>query len=157
MTGVFDIHGPNESNVTDANTIGLSRKAGVNLHAGCSGSASSRSDRLRRRHQHPARGLAHPVPGADQDQEQAYIFRLVPDCNKDATNDEDQPLSLLADCTTLCNIADFNASGTVSVQDLFDFLAAWFAHASSADVKPCETESPFRTSLTISELVQLHT
>lgn len=29
--------------------------------------------------------------------------------------------------------ADFNASGTVNVQDIFDFLAAWFASAPSAD------------------------
>ncbi len=29
--------------------------------------------------------------------------------------------------------ADFNASGTVNVQDIFDFLAAWFANSPSAD------------------------
>ena len=31
-------------------------------------------------------------------------------------------------------VADFNCSGTVTVQDIFDFLAAWFAHNISADV-----------------------
>jgi DNA-binding beta-propeller fold protein YncE len=31
-------------------------------------------------------------------------------------------------------VADFNHSGTVTIQDLFDFLAAWFAHAPSADI-----------------------
>lgn len=34
---------------------------------------------------------------------------------------------------TFCQ-ADFNCSGTVSVQDLFDFLAAWFAGNPNADV-----------------------
>ena len=29
--------------------------------------------------------------------------------------------------------ADFNGSGTVTVQDIFDFLAAWFASTPSAD------------------------
>jgi len=33
---------------------------------------------------------------------------------------------------TICP-ADFNCSGAVSVQDLFDFLAAWFANSASAD------------------------
>ncbi len=31
-------------------------------------------------------------------------------------------------------IADFNCSGAVSVQDIFDFLAAWFAGTPSADI-----------------------
>jgi len=30
-------------------------------------------------------------------------------------------------------LADFNCSGTVTVQDIFDFLSAWFAHQASAD------------------------
>ena len=33
---------------------------------------------------------------------------------------------------TICP-ADFNCSGTLSVQDIFDFLAAWFASAPAAD------------------------
>ena len=33
-----------------------------------------------------------------------------------------------------CCKADFNQSGAVTSQDLFDFLAAWFAHAVSADI-----------------------
>lgn len=33
----------------------------------------------------------------------------------------------------LC-VADFNCSGTVSVQDIFDFLAAWFAGTPTADI-----------------------
>ena len=32
-----------------------------------------------------------------------------------------------------CCRADFNNSGTVTVQDIFDFLAAWFQHLPSAD------------------------
>jgi len=34
--------------------------------------------------------------------------------------------------TVYCS-ADFNFSGAISVQDLFDFLAAWFAHDPRAD------------------------
>jgi hypothetical protein len=35
---------------------------------------------------------------------------------------------------TPCCLADFNASGDVSIQDLFDFLAAWFALTPAADI-----------------------
>ena len=35
--------------------------------------------------------------------------------------------------TTPCCRADFNGSGSVTVQDIFDFLSAWFAHAPTAD------------------------
>jgi hypothetical protein len=31
-------------------------------------------------------------------------------------------------------VADFNCSGAVTVQDIFDFLTAWFAHSTTADV-----------------------
>jgi hypothetical protein len=31
-------------------------------------------------------------------------------------------------------IADFNGDGHVTVQDIFDFLAAWFAHDPAADI-----------------------
>jgi hypothetical protein len=34
---------------------------------------------------------------------------------------------------TPCCYGDFNQNGTRSVQDLFDFLAAWFAHSPQAD------------------------
>lgn len=34
---------------------------------------------------------------------------------------------------SLVCIADFNASGTITVQDIFDFLAAWFANDLAAD------------------------
>ena len=33
-----------------------------------------------------------------------------------------------------CCVADFNHDGNVTVQDIFAFLTAWFAHSSSADV-----------------------
>ena len=36
--------------------------------------------------------------------------------------------------TTPCCYADFNKSGTITVQDIFDFLAAWFAHSPLAKV-----------------------
>ena len=41
----------------------------------------------------------------------------------------DYPFQLFGYCP-----GDFNASGTVSVQDIFDFLSAWFASSASADV-----------------------
>lgn len=34
----------------------------------------------------------------------------------------------------LGSIADFNGDGTISVQDIFDFLAAWFAGSPAADI-----------------------
>jgi len=36
--------------------------------------------------------------------------------------------------TMPCCKADFNRTGSVSVQDLFDFLAAWFGRLATADV-----------------------
>ncbi len=36
--------------------------------------------------------------------------------------------------TTPCCKADFNQSGSVSVQDIFDYLAAWFAGNAQADI-----------------------
>jgi len=39
------------------------------------------------------------------------------------------PASVVVRC-----LADFNCTGNVSVQDLFDFLAAWFAHDPRSDV-----------------------
>ena len=40
----------------------------------------------------------------------------------------------LTTCLTPSCIADFNGVGGVTVQDLFDFLSAWFSHLPSADV-----------------------
>ena len=37
--------------------------------------------------------------------------------------------------------ADFNQSGTVSVQDIFDFLAAYFSNSPAADVNASGTVS----------------
>ncbi len=36
--------------------------------------------------------------------------------------------------TTPCCLGDFNQSGTITVQDLFDFLAAWFAQDSRSNI-----------------------
>lgn len=44
-------------------------------------------------------------------------------------NTADYPFQLFAACP-----GDFNASGSVSVQDIFDFLTAWFANDPSSDV-----------------------
>ena len=41
----------------------------------------------------------------------------------------DQPQSV---CSGTCR-ADFNCSGSVTIQDIFDYLTAWFARAASAD------------------------
>ena len=55
----------------------------------------------------------------------AYLFNSTDfpvDANKPA-------LAITATC-----LADFNGSGTVTVQDIFDFLTAWFAASPRADV-----------------------
>jgi hypothetical protein len=74
--------------------------------------------------------VAWPVTCADNAtypnaEAQAYIFRVAPDCDFDRQNDEVvSPNQSM--CPTTCRV-DVNHSGTISVQDIFDFLTAWFA------------------------------
>jgi len=56
--------------------------------------------------------------------------------------------------TAPCCKADFNQSGAKSVQDLFDFLAAWFSKTPQADINgnpPCSTNPPC-ASVTVQDL-----
>lgn len=64
-----------------------------------------------------------------------YVFRIAPNCDANLGNTvDDQEQTPTPDCFTDCHQADFNGSGSVSVQDIFDFLAAYFASHSSADI-----------------------
>lgn len=86
------------------------------------------------------------------DNEPSFEFQILPDCDLDGTPDSSDPDFYLCavnpcranysgdDAISVQDIfdflgayfaplpcADFNNSGGVSVQDIFDFLAAWFA------------------------------
>lgn len=52
--------------------------------------------------------------------------------SRENTNPVVRPQLTIVYSTCLCN-ADFNCEGSVSVQDIFDFLAAWFSGADNAD------------------------
>lgn len=53
-----------------------------------------------------------------------YRFVISPDCDLDRIPDRRD--SFLYNCSVSCNIGDFNQSGDATVQDVFDFLGAYF-------------------------------
>lgn len=52
------------------------------------------------------------------------MFRVIADCDSDGVDDLAQTPP--PNCSSNCHIADFNDNGSVTVQDIFDFLDAWF-------------------------------
>lgn len=54
----------------------------------------------------------------------------------------DQACNAAANYSAPCRFADFNRGGDVSVQDIFDFLSAWFAADFSADMTGGGTGTP---------------
>jgi hypothetical protein len=65
-----------------------------------------------------------PEPCPNATTKPSYVFRVGPDCDNNGVDDQIQ--SPGPNCATNCAIADFNHSGAISVQDIFDFLDAWF-------------------------------
>lgn len=60
---------------------------------------------------------------------QSYIFRIKPNCDGVTGNTEDdETQNPPPTCTGSCAVADFNNSGEKSVQDIFDFLTAYFGN-----------------------------
>lgn len=66
----------------------------------------------------------------------AYGFVVFGDCDSDNVPDQDD-CDLGPGCTTSCNFADFNHSGTITVQDIFDFLNAYFNGCAGDPNPPC--------------------
>ncbi len=54
----------------------------------------------------------------------AYLFTIGKDCDHDSIRDAIDPFT---DCAVNCGVANFNGVGGVTVQDLFDFLDAYFS------------------------------
>lgn len=132
----FVVRGPYDPLVADysGRTIGLSRASGMKIRAGLYRVTfpGVKSDGL----------IGSPAPTPlvrlarycpDDSGSKAYYFRVGPDCDEDGLDDSNPSIdsSVTASCPTGC--ADFNGVNGISVQDIFDFLAAWFGNLSTAD------------------------
>jgi hypothetical protein len=126
ITGLLLVRGPGDSNWMDPRSLGLSRASpmmivGPGIYrvtftgVKCLGL------------------IGNPVPRplvfvGDECPEDAYYFRVGQDCprNGDIAGDDidDSVQDGVFHCPSGC--ADFNNSGGISVQDIFDFLTAWF-------------------------------
>lgn len=152
----FLVRAPTDSAVNSPSSVGISRAPNTFVHPGIYAIAPKPNIRW---DLGPSVALVDcpPVawpegldsgPGAPVG---VYYFRVGQDCDEDGANDLLQiiagrastpPVELdhnnngtldsceLGDC---CR-ADFNADHVVTVQDIFDFLAAWFASAPAADM-----------------------
>lgn len=81
-----------------------------------------------------------PIPGAFDppiDPAPSFVFRVIPDCDGNTIDDELPGQS--PPCSTNCGMADVNNSGSVTVQDIFDFLGFYFANDLRADVNHTNT------------------
>jgi hypothetical protein len=98
----------------------------------------------------------HPlVTTGDACPEDAFYFRVGRDCPRvlggtgDGIDDSVQTGSFI--CPTGCG--DFNNSGGITVQDIFDFLAAWFAQCTAPgtpDAVVCFNSADFNRDHTLS-------
>lgn len=91
-------------------------------------------------------------PDAWHDPSYAYVFRVKPDCDDNSADDELQ--NPPPTCTTNCSLADMNGNGTVTVQDIFDFLP-FTSQTISGLMSTERTQSRSKTSL-ISSRFTLH-
>jgi hypothetical protein len=130
----FDFHGPGDSGWTEPRVIRISRqdqffpKPGIyrivpNLNAARCVNVTGTPSAV-----WEDSCLSGTLP-ADYG---AYVFRIAPDCDENSVDDQEQ--SPTPSCFTDCHEADFNGSGSVTVQDIFDFLAAYFSNDPSADI-----------------------
>ncbi len=130
----FDFHGPGDAGWTEPRVIRLSRENNIFPKPGiyrivpkqnavqCVGVAGPLA----------AEWPASCVGGTLPAEFGAYVFRIAPDCDGNTIDDQEQTPTPA--CFTDCHEADFNGSGSVSVQDIFDFLAAYFAGDPSANM-----------------------
>ncbi|HMN41639.1 MAG TPA: hypothetical protein PKE29_12395 [Phycisphaerales bacterium] len=143
VTSLFTVVAPG-TNGLDSRTIGLRRAA----------AASPAPGLYRVLPRHVASGLIAGEPAVewpvrldangdpDGDGSPAYWFRIAPDCDGNHLNDLWEALNT---SVPVCQYtgdpcrADFNRDGTFEVQDIFDFLNAWFAGCMVVGVTPPST------------------
>lgn len=139
--GLFDVVGPGDAGWTNPRAIGIKAKPDVFPRSGyyrvrlantaaivCDGTSLSS----------PPGVLWANDPFCSSSPTPSYTFRIRGDCDKDNTAD-DEDTSL--DCVANCGVIDFNDSETITVQDLFDFLAAYFAGCHGQPGSPCNGHS----------------
>lgn len=66
-----------------------------------------------------------------------YGFVISGDCDEDGVMDQFDCALTGPGCSTNCDVADFNNSGQVTVQDIFDFLTAYFGNCTGGEDPPC--------------------
>ncbi|MCC6322747.1 MAG: hypothetical protein IT438_15065 [Phycisphaerales bacterium] len=121
-SGLFQVSGPGDPGWSDNRAIGLSKLSGAQPKSG-----------IFRLRPVPGAILSDMVTGNPEviwdhlscDDEPSYEFRILPDCDLDGTPDHDDPDFVF--CPVNFCAADYDDSGGVSVQDIFDYLTAYFA------------------------------
>lgn len=141
VSSAFDIAGPSGS-TTDPlarRTITLSPKTGYHIRPGIYMAYPVESDSVKSADVagNPAVVWSALCDNGGGGYRLGYGFVVSGDCDEDEILDQRD--CDLSSCTASCDHADFNQSGEVSVQDIFDFLAAYFAGDPSADVNGSST------------------
>ncbi|MCC6322749.1 MAG: hypothetical protein IT438_15075 [Phycisphaerales bacterium] len=114
-TSSFDIKGPGDSGYSDQRTISLGRKSGYHVSPGLYLVMPTVEGAVLCNDVTEFPSAVWPIAcdyEAENEGRSGYVFKIVSDCT--------------SDCDSNCPIADWNDSGTVTVQDIFDFLAGYF-------------------------------
>ncbi len=137
VSSAFDVAGP-EASTTDQlarRTITLSPRAGYHVRPGIYMAYPVESDSVRSADVAGNPAAVWPAAcdenlGTDRP---GYVFVVSGDCNADGIADQRQ-CPHAQGCGVGCAHADFNYSGSITVEDVFDFLAAYFSADPTADV-----------------------
>jgi hypothetical protein len=155
VTSAFVVRGPGDSGWVRPNAIGLSRapsyfpKAGIYRLKLVFVPATGFLPKIRCADVVGSPAVLWPLscpppmtePGGgdfaeDFEMTYAYVFRIAEDCDGDGQNDNVVTPNP-ANCPNLvtCRV-DFNQDGHVTVQDIFDFLSAWFVPCTAPQSPP---------------------
>ncbi|MFN7020091.1 MAG: hypothetical protein ACK4WH_02025 [Phycisphaerales bacterium] len=141
LTSSFDVFGPGVGSTgIDARSLRLRPKPGVYAGPGVYRLSPAAADSVRCEHVTGRPPVVWPTVCVfdDTGEEPLYLdlpgfeFIVSGDCDHDDVLDHQDPD--LSGCSSDCAIADFNGSGAVTVQDIFDFLTAYFNRCGSPEI-----------------------